>query len=131
MERRKGFTLVELMIVVAILGILSAIAIPMYRNYVSTAKKSEAKANLQTIRLLEEQYYADNKTYVAGADTATLIANLPGFEPGNVADLHYTYSVAAGSTGSIATSFTATATPKASAPSGNLTIDQSNNKTGW
>ncbi len=130
---RKGFTLVELMIVVAILGILTAVAIPMYRGYVGNAKKSEAKAQLETIRLLQEQFYADNRTYVAGADTAALMAALPGFEPGNVADLHYTYSVAAnaGTSNDIATSFLATATPKASAPAGNLTIDETNARTGW
>ncbi len=127
---RKGFTLVELMIVVAILGILAAVAVPMYRNYISTSKRSEAKANLETIRLLEEQYYADHKTYLAGADTQALIDNLPGFEPGDPDDLYYTYRVTAGSTGSISTSFKATASPKASSPSGALTIDDKNQKTG-
>ncbi|WP_461395325.1 type IV pilin protein, partial [Deferrisoma sp.] len=114
------------MIVVAILGILAAIAVPMYRGYVSSAKVSEAKSNLETIRLLEEQYYADHKTYVAGADTSALVANLPGFEPGDPDDLYYDYKVEAGDTGDIATSFKATATPKASAPSGVLTINEKN-----
>jgi len=122
--RNKGFTLVELMIVVAILGILTTVAIPLYNGYISSVKKGEAKANLETIRLLEEQYYADRRQYVEAANTAALKTALPGFEPGNDANLHYEYSVECPTT----QTFTATATPKASAPSGNLTIDQANNK---
>lgn len=126
--RKEGFTLVELMIVIAILGILTSIAVPMYRGYITSAKRAEAKSNLETIRLLEEQYYADNRFYVEGADTDDLKANLPGFEPGNTADLYYTYSVAydAGDD----QTFIATATPTADAPAGNLTIDEENVKTG-
>jgi Tfp pilus assembly protein PilE len=91
-------------------------------------KKGEGKANLETIRLLEEQYYADHREYVAAADTAALKAALPGFEPGNTAALYYSYSVACGAGNQ---TFTATATPGSNAPPGSLTIDQSNNKTGW
>ncbi|MDW7709341.1 MAG: type IV pilin protein [Deferrisomatales bacterium] len=129
--RRKGFTLVELMIVVAILGILAAVAVPMYRGYISTSKMAEAKANLETIRLLQEQYYADNRVYLAGADTAALIADLPGFEPGNPGGLFYTYSVTLPGGNQ---TFLATATPTArGAPNPNhsgglFTIDQQNNK---
>lgn len=126
--RQRGFTLVELMIVVAILGILAAIAVPMYRGYVSSAKQAEAKANLETIRLLQEQFFADRRTYVAGANTAALRAALPGFEPGP--NPYYVYSVTAnpGTTNNIATSFLATATPGANAPAGAFTIDERNNK---
>ncbi|MFU8856872.1 MAG: type IV pilin protein [Deferrisomatales bacterium] len=128
---RRGFTLVELMIVVAILGILAAIAVPMYRGYISTSKMAEAKANLETIRLLQEQYYTDNRAYVAAGDTTALITALPGFEPGNPAGLFYDYSVTL--PGGDQT-FTATATPTArGAPnpnhgSGLFTIDHQNNK---
>ncbi len=128
MRLNKGFTLVELMIVVAILGVLAAIAVPAYIGYVSSSKRAEAKANLETIRLLEEQYYADHKQYVEAADTATLMANLPGFQPGNPDDLYYTYSVEF--KGGDNQTFKATASPKANAPAGDLTIDESNNKTG-
>ena len=124
--KRNGFTLVELMIVVAILGILAAVAVPLYRGYIAGAKRQEAKSNLETIRLLEEQYYADHRTYLAGADAAALKANLSGFEPGT--NLLYDYKVEAGSTGSIATSFLATAIPSANAPAGNFTINDKNEK---
>lgn len=126
--RNKGFTIVELMIVVAILGVLAAIAVPIYNGYVATTKRSEAKSNLETIRLLEEQFYADRRTYVAGADTAALVGALPGFEPGDPAKLHYVYSVTIGNNGQ---TFVAKGAPTANAPAGDLTIDQANNKTGW
>ncbi len=128
---RRGFTLVELMIVVAILGILAAVAVPMYRGYVTTAKRAEAKSNLETIRLLQEQYYADHREYVEGVyevGSTTLQTNLPGFQPGDPANLYYDYAVAF--TGGDDQTFVATATPKASAPDGALTIDEANNKTG-
>lgn len=63
MKRTKGFTLIELMIVVAIIGILSAIAIPAYTDYVTRAKIPEATSNLADLRVKMEQYYLDNRTY--------------------------------------------------------------------
>ena len=72
---QKGFTLIELMIVIAIIGILAAIAIPNYMNYTRKAKTTEAKTNLAAIRTSEEAYRAENETYRAcGADPA----NIPG-----------------------------------------------------
>jgi type IV pilus assembly protein PilE len=111
-QNKKGFTLVELMIVVAILGVLAAIAIPMYTNYITTAKWTEAKTNLMAIRLLEEQYYSDNGLYIVGkhtvADPTSLKEALKGFEPKLPADLNYDYIVVLG-TGTTP-SYTATAT---------------------
>jgi type IV pilus assembly protein PilA len=61
---RKGFTLVELMIVVAIIGILAAIAIPNFLNFRMKAKTSEAKSNLGAIRSTEVAYYAEYSGYI-------------------------------------------------------------------
>ena len=94
---KRGFTLIELMIVVAILGILASIAVPLYSGYIRGAKRQEAKSNLQTIRLLQEQFYADNKLYVEGdygTGSQTLKANLPGFQPDAPDQLKYDYTVA-------------------------------------
>ena len=64
-RNRKGFTLVELMIVVAIIGILAAIAIPNFLQFRLKAKTSEAKSNLGAIRSTEVAYFAEWDFYVA------------------------------------------------------------------
>lgn len=62
----RGFSLIELMIVVAVVAILSAVAIPSYRDYTIRAQLIEANA-LSDTRVRMEQFYADNRTYGAGA----------------------------------------------------------------
>ena len=64
LANRKGFTLVELMIVVAIIGILAAIAIPNFLNFRLKAKSSEAKSNLGAIRSTEVAYFAEWSVWV-------------------------------------------------------------------
>ncbi len=61
---QKGFTLVELMIVVAIIGILASIAVPAYTDYVKAGKAAEATATLADLRIKMEQCFQDNRTYV-------------------------------------------------------------------
>ncbi|MBF0118227.1 MAG: prepilin-type N-terminal cleavage/methylation domain-containing protein [Desulfobacterales bacterium] len=59
----KGFTLIELMIVVVIIGILSAIVAPNFRNYYMKAKRSEAPVNLKALKLAEEAYRGESGSY--------------------------------------------------------------------
>src|SRR5512143_2698822 len=63
MHNRKGFTLIELMIVVAIIGILAAIAIPNFLKYQAKSKQSEAKTNLKGIFTSETSYFGENNNY--------------------------------------------------------------------
>jgi len=68
-KSKKGFTLIELMIVVAIIGILAAIAIPNFLRFQLKSKTSEAKVNLAAIRTAEESYLAEFGSYVTAAAT--------------------------------------------------------------
>ena len=61
----RGVTLLELMIVVVVIGILTAIAYPSYRQYVAKAKRNEAKSCLLQIATLQERFYLSNNTYTA------------------------------------------------------------------
>lgn len=79
----KGFTLIELMIVVAIIGILAAIAIPNFLKYQCKARQSEAKTNLGGIRVSQEAYFAEFDRY--GSDTTRI-----GFAPKGSVRYSYT-----------------------------------------
>lgn len=95
MRQEKGFTLIELMVVVAIVGILAAIAYPSYREYVMRGRIAEATSVLSDMRIKIEQYYADNKTYVGYSCTST--ANLSSFTvscPGALTATTYTIEAA-------------------------------------
>ncbi len=104
----RGFSVIELMVTVAILAILVSIAIPAYRNYISTAREAEGRNNLAALKLAEEEFFLENNRYFAGADTATLISNSEGLwqptgdeENGGVHN--FTYAVTLSGGGYVAT----------------------------
>jgi type IV pilus assembly protein PilE len=68
---QQGFTMIEIMIVVAMVAILSAIAIPNYRDYVLRGRLTEAYSGLSDARTKMEAYFADNRTYPTGGCVAT------------------------------------------------------------
>jgi type IV pilus assembly protein PilE len=59
----RGFTLIEVMIAVAIIGILSAVAYPSYRDYITRGQLTDATTGLSTVRAQMERHYQDNRTY--------------------------------------------------------------------
>jgi len=68
MRKASGFTLIELMMVVMVIAILAAIALPSYQQYLLRGKITEATANLSDVRLRLEKFYSDNRMYgTAGA----------------------------------------------------------------
>ena len=103
----KGFTLIELLVVIAIIGIITAVAVTSYIGVQRSATRSEAYTNLDTLRLLEEDFFADNNCYQplvggacpAGPTTYTGTVAIQGgappflnkFQPG--AGTNYTYSI--------------------------------------
>lgn len=107
MRNRKGFTLVELMIVVIIIGILTAVGVPLYMGYVRSAKAASAQAIIGTIVNAEKLYHQKHGTFVDDADFSNAGHAV---NPLNVdvrdATQYWTLAVA----GSSATAFTITAT---------------------
>ena len=95
----RGFTLVELMIVVAILGIVATIAIPTYSGYVTTAREGQARQNAASLELALESNYLQNDTYVTGTwdpdGTQDLESGNLGWAPEGD-EITHTYRVAAG-----------------------------------
>lgn len=67
-RRASGFTLIELMVTVAIAAILASVAIPMYRDYVIRSRIIDATSRLSDYRVRMEQYFMDNRTYANGAN---------------------------------------------------------------
>ncbi len=80
MKRSRGFTLIEVMVVVAIIAILAAIAIPSYTDYVRRGRVTEAISTLSGFSVRLERYFQDNRTYV-GACAPGTIAPLPAPTP--------------------------------------------------
>lgn len=91
---QRGVTLIELLITAALIGVLAAIAVPAYRDYVTRGKLTDAHSMLSGTRVRLEQFYQDNKSYPQACGGA---ATLPAFTM-PAATNYFTFSCAAGAT---------------------------------
>lgn len=113
LKRQQGFTLVELMIVVAIIAILSTIAIPAYDQYITKIRRADGKVALMKLAQLQEAYFSNNNKYAVTL-TELLASSTEGFSSitGTTAQSPQNYYTLTLTPGATATrSFTLTAAP--------------------
>ncbi len=110
----QGFSLIEIMVAVVIVGILSSIALPSYRDYVVRSALSDAMANLATKRVQNEQYFQDGHTYVGA----------PGCVSDSQSSPYFTFSCVTATQ----TAYTVQAVGQGLAQGFTFSIDQSNTK---
>lgn len=119
----RGFTLIELMIVVAIIAIIAAVALPSYQSQTRDARRTDAAAVMLQARQQMERFYSKNYTYVGATAGGTITDKAPI----DGAARHYTLSLS----NLTATTFTITAAPQDSQTGdscGSLTINQAGTK---
>lgn len=115
MKRSFGFTLIELIIAVVIVGILTAIALPSYRSYIVRAARTECKGVMLDMAQNQERYYTNNGTYLNVVAPPATPANFQNYSGADMASRKYDITVGPGTiadnTQTIGAAFTISATP--------------------
>jgi len=121
-DRTRGFTLIELMIVVVIIGILTAIVYPSYREQMMKGRRASAKAALSEVVGREEQFFLDNKTYTTNMESLNMTGAVSGGASADTESGFYSITIVAATAGCpINNCFVASAAPQG---------DQANDKCG-
>ncbi len=117
--RWRGFTLIELMIVVAVVGVLAAIAYPSYQDYIRRARRIDAQSVMLDIQLLQEKYRVNHISYGSLTDLGTFFSG------------YYTFAIS----GNTSDAYTITATAKSGTSQASdtgctsMTVNQASTKT--
>jgi prepilin-type N-terminal cleavage/methylation domain-containing protein len=127
-RKTGGFTLIELMIAVAIIGILAAVALPSYKNYVIRGKLVAGTNALTTMRASMEQYYQDNRTYATVSAPSIVTPCVANAVSAN-SSLPFNVNCAASGDVPTSTTYTLRATGTGTVAGAVYTIDQGNNMT--
>ncbi len=131
MSPQRGFTLIELMIVVVIVAILAGIAYPSYRNQVIKGNRAAAQSYMLSLSSREEQLMLDNRSYKSATVAELADANGPlRFAPPTEVSRFYNLSIVAPN--AVPPTYLITATPipgGIQAPDGNLTLDNTGART--
>lgn len=133
LNHSKGFTLIELMIVVAIITIVAAIALPAYSDYVTRAKRADGKTALATLQLAQEKVRANCPFYAQGISTVTSCGATASATTmaGDTTSPDGYYTLSVSSATATASTYVLVATPTATQldpECGNLVINESGEK---
>jgi type IV pilus assembly protein PilE len=117
----KGFTLMELMIAVAIIGILAGIALPQYQQYILKSKRVDAKNAIMKVGAEQEKYYLQNNTYFDNTQFGTVNTAKGWFKVNGSSEItsdggFYKLVITQDGTNTFAQSFVVTATPSTGSP---------------
>ncbi len=124
-NNKKGITLIELLIVVVIVGILAAIAVPVYTNYMIRARRADAKTGLEQLRASQEMFRAERGFYANDINAMVTLQNSWGVPANPVGDYTIDFILPTNPN-----SFTAEAAPQTvrQIPDGSLFINQNGRK---